>query len=135
MSDEIVKSDNLPESVFSGQGGPKAIGEVFRPIDELTEKGIKDQLKEAGEILVKKFGKELFQHEFGRKMKTDLIRLQMKPGSNYFITCEEVTIAVQNANKYLLVEVRRPGMPYQRGKITSGQLFREAIDSQNLLEG
>ena len=100
--------------------GPKPIGVLDKPVTNLDLDGIKNSLQKAGEILVNKFGKEQFSNDLGRQIKKAIIKMMLVPGSNYFISCDKVTIALHNEEgKNILTEVRLPGIPYQRGRIAT----------------
>lgn len=128
--------ENYPVTVFDRNGGPKPIGVVDREWKQCTEDELKEQLTEAGKTLSEKYGEEQFKNELGRKLKRDFIEMQNKPGSYVFIADPSVTLAIMNdLNNSLLIEVRRPGMPYQRGTLQSRRQLGESLGIQSLLEG
>jgi hypothetical protein len=93
------------------------------------------QLAEVGKILVAKYGPNQFQNELGRQLKKDMVLMEAKPGSNVFIADPTVTVAIMNdENKELLIEIRRPGIPYKRGRIKSRKQLGESFGIQSLLE-
>lgn len=136
MNEIEQKNEDMPVTIFNREGGPKPIGVVDRPFVEFDQQGIRERLKEAGEILLKKHGNDVFQNELGRQLKFDFIKMGSKPGSYVFIADSDVTIAMMNEEgKNLLVEVRRPGMPYQRGRIETKNQLGESLGFKALLEG
>lgn len=137
MTQELIEQDsNLPVTVFDRDGGPKPIGVLDRPVNELDELGIREQLRVAAEILINTYGPQQFQNELGRQFKKDVVLMERNPGSNIFIATAVVTIAVLNdaVNNSLLIEVRRPAMPYQRGRLTNRKQLGECLGIQSLLE-
>lgn len=123
----IEKKENLPV-VKTSSTGPKPIGAVDRPFEEVNMLEMRGHLVDAAILLKRKHG-NLFQNDLGKVLKADFKKLATAPnGSHIFIADSDVTIALMKHQNGLLVEIRKPGQPYIRGFVVDKLQLAEAMD-------
>lgn len=121
----VPVNGGLAVVVESHEGGPKMIGEIQRQVVEHGRAGMVAVVAEAATILKSKYGERGFQNDLGRKIKQDFVKLTMAPaGSHVFIADSAATIAFRKDADGMTIEVRLPGKPYQRGRISATQTLK-----------
>lgn len=129
-------NDVQPSSVVTvtGANGPRKIGELDKPVWNRTSSEIVELLANSAELLKKKYGEQVFQNDLGKQLKKDFKNLWKNGhGSHLFIADSDVTIAIMNENsKGLLIEIRKPGMPYQRGRIEGERIIGSVMGIKTL---
>lgn len=120
-----LQNQSLPSVITSHEGGPKMIGEIDREVVNCDDSVIRLRLLNVGEVLKAKHGEEQFKNELGVKIKQDFAKLNMAPqGSHFFIADSAVTVAFRKDVDGITVEIRRPGQPYERGKLEQNKALK-----------
>ena len=128
---EIV-NNKMPETK-TGKGGPKGIGVLDKPFVALDPVKLGEALLDAVKILRLVHGDEIFQNDLGAKLRQNFRKLSNSPeGSNIFIASAEVTIAIQKSSSAMMIEIRKPGEPYQRGFMSESQ-FALNVTGMNMI--
>lgn len=121
----VSKDEKQLAQVVLCEDGPQAIGMVAnREVVELSQYKILVDLRDAANEIREGLGADVFNNEIRRMLKKDMVEMTWKEdGSHIFIANNIATIAFRKDANELTVEIRRAGLPYNRGILS-----KDAVD-------